>query len=62
MPDVPGDPLLPGVERLAVAGVDPVGEVPVVQRLAIVVRWRSDERPLAGGNAGGSPPDGELSP
>ena len=43
MPDVCDDPLLPDVEGLAVPGVDPVGEVAVVRRLAVVVRWRSDE-------------------
>lgn len=38
MPDVRDDPLLPDVEGFALPGVDPVGEVPVVRRLVIVVR------------------------
>jgi len=60
--DVLDDAVGPDVDGFAVPGVDPVGEVAVVRRLAVVVWQRAGHRSLVLGDAGPWSPDGQFAP
>jgi hypothetical protein len=57
---VVGDPVLPDLEGVAVAGVDRPDQMAVERRLVVVVGDRAGERTVVRIDAGGCLPDGQV--